>query len=67
MIYARDDMRYIEHALPVLYAEHERRRGNLINMGGMRAGWSFTGSVREPTKELEMLNKWFLEQLDCWF
>ncbi|MBD40238.1 MAG: hypothetical protein CMB11_07685 [Euryarchaeota archaeon] len=64
MIYARCDMRYIEHAFPELYMEYERRKENLINMGEMRAGWSFTGSVRNPTKELELLHKWFWEQFD---
>lgn len=67
MIYARNDMRYIKHAFPVFYAVYERREQNLINMGGMRAGWSFTGSVREPTKELEMLHKCFREHIDCCF
>ena len=65
MIYARDDMRYIEHAFPVLYVRYKRRVKNLIHLGETRAGWSFTGSVCEPTKELAMLNKWFREQLDC--
>ena len=67
MIYARYDMRYIMHAFPDLYAEYEWRVENLINMGEMRAGWSFTGSVHEPTKELEMLHKCFREHIDCYF
>lgn len=64
MIYAHYDIRYIAHAFPEVYAYYARQARDIIGFDALRVGWSFTGSVLVPSKQLERLQKLMWKEIE---
>lgn len=64
MIYAHYDIRYIAHAFPEVYSHYTKHEQDFVSFADLRHGWSFTGSVPDPQRKVERLQKLMWKKIE---